>query len=226
MRNLMQERPRAVVFDCDGTLLDTEHLWQAAREDVLARLGAAPSRDLLDEVKGMHYEECGRRLAEHTGRPDQGARCARALLERYEERAREGTRAMPGAVSLLRTLDNGRIPLAVASNCPVKVVSSGLEAVRIAAHFDALVVPGEGIRPKPAPDVYLQAVRRLGTQARHAVAVEDSEAGAAAAKEAGLRVLLVTPDPTEQGRRFVDAWTPSLESPEARRWAIFVGNPG
>ncbi|MET8578927.1 HAD family phosphatase [Streptomyces sp. NPDC005012] len=221
MKALMRKRPLAVVFDCDGTLLDTEQAWQTAREDVLAALGASSDSGLLAEVEGMHYAECGKRLAEHAGRPERGAESARKLLELYEHRVRAGVRAMPGAVDMVRML-NGRVPLAVASNCPDSTVRSSLNMVQIAACFAAVVAVGHGVAPKPAPDVYLRAAEQLGVAARDVVAVEDSGSGAGSAREAGMRVLLVNPDATDEDRRNADAWTPHLSSPEAMRWGAFV----
>jgi HAD superfamily hydrolase (TIGR01509 family) len=210
--------PEVVVFDCDGTLMDTERHWQAARDEVLRDYGVTPGPDFAELSKGVHYTECGELMAGLAGRPQDTEKITEALLSSFRRLVAEDPVPAPGARSLV-TRAAAFAPLAVASNCPRDVVESCLEAAGLLQHFEHIVVPGEGVLPKPRPDVYLTAVRRLGAEPADALAVEDSACGLQAAAEAGLRVLGVGPRPAEEVRALADLWVTSLAEPDLLSWA-------
>ncbi|MFF2640956.1 HAD family hydrolase [Streptomyces niveus] len=210
--------PSAIVFDCDGTLMDTEKHWQDAREHALGEYGLIAAPGFADRAKGLHYTECGRLMAVESGHPDLTEELTDGLLRIFLELVAENPVTMPGARELVSSAATFA-PLAVASNCPREVVESCLDTADLRDYFDHIVVPDAGTRPKPQPDVYLTAARRCGAEPADALAVEDSLCGVEAASRAGMRILGVGPWPGERTTAMVDLWVSSLAEPNLSRWA-------
>ncbi|AXI76344.1 HAD family hydrolase [Peterkaempfera bronchialis] len=210
--------PAAVVFDCDGTLMNTENHWQEARELVLRSYGVAPDAAFTARARGVHYTECGRLMAETAGQPGLAQEITDQLLENFRKLVADNPATLPGAAELVR-LTAAFAPLAVASNCPRDVVESSLGQAGLLDHFAHIVVPEDGTLPKPHPDVYLTAARRCGADPGDTLAVEDSPCGILAAVRAGLRVLGVGPYPEAEVAGLVDLWLPSLAEPDLLAWA-------
>lgn len=210
--------PSAIVFDCDGTLMDTEKHWQDAREIALGEYGLTAAPDFADRAKGLHYTECGLLMAEEGGRPDLAKDLTGSLLRIFRELVAENPVTMPGARELVMSAATFA-PLAVASNCPREVVESCLDTSYLRNYFDHIVVPDTRTRPKPQPDVYLTAARHCGVNPADTLAVEDSLCGVEAASRAGMRILGVGPWPGERTTAMVDLWVSSLAEPDLSRWA-------
>jgi len=210
--------PAAIVFDCDGTLMDTERHWQVARELTLDDFDVQAGPGFAERSKGLHYTECGQLMAEEAGRPDLGVPLTDRLLAHFRTLVAEAPRTMPGAGDLVANAAKFA-PLAVASNCPREVVEECLSTAGLREHFDHIVVPDDSIRPKPYPDVYLAAVRLCGVAPADALAVEDSHCGVQSAARAGMRILGVGPWPGEETAAMVDLWVASLDEPQVFEWA-------
>ncbi len=163
----------AVVFDCDGTLMDSERHWQEARSRAFLEMN--PRFGFAEQATGLHYEDCGRLMARTVNKPELAEDLTAALLDHFLALVTDDPATMPGAVQLVRLL-SGRLPLAVASNCPRVVVEGSLERAGLRAHFQHIVVPdtGDGVRPKPHPDTYAVAARLCGVRPHRALAIEDS----------------------------------------------------
>jgi HAD superfamily hydrolase (TIGR01509 family) len=209
--------PDAVVFDCDGTLMDTERHWIKAREVVLRDYGAVADPEFAELAKGRHYTECGALMAEALNRPDLTAELTGRLLDSFRELVADDPVPMPGAVELVHRAARFA-PLAVASNCPRDVVEACLDGVGLLECFRHIVVPAAGVRPKPYPDVYATAARKCGAEPVDCLAVEDSACGVQAAVAAGLRVLGVSGLPPADGAG-ADWWVATLAEPELTAWA-------
>ncbi|MBM9508696.1 HAD family hydrolase [Actinacidiphila acididurans] len=219
--------PAAIVFDCDGTLIDSERHWQTARDQTIKEFGVRTEPGFAERTKGLHYTECGRLMAEEAQRPYLAPQLAERILSRFRVLSMAAPRTMPGARELVQNAAKFA-PLAVASNCPLEVVEDSLGAAKLRDYFDHIVVPDDLIRPKPHPDVYLTAARFCGASASDTLAVEDSRAGVLAAAAAGLRVLGVGPWPGEDLAARVDLWVTSLDEPRVFEWAsarIIPGTP-
>jgi HAD superfamily hydrolase (TIGR01509 family) len=182
---------QAVIFDLDGVLLDSEPVWVAVLKDLLARCGR--QWDLLDQTafsggdNSRQWAAQLRRLARLNLTEDEIIRwVTAALLERYAARLP----LVPGAEETLARLA-ARFRLGLASSSPPPVISFVLAQSGLGGYLQAWVSSDEVARGKPAPDVYLEACRRLQLAPSCAVAVEDSVIGVEAARAAGLKVIAV-----------------------------------
>jgi HAD superfamily hydrolase (TIGR01509 family) len=182
--------PTAVVFDNDGLLLDTESVWTRAERDLFERRGLdftpAHKRELVGTSAGVAGGILERRLEE----PGQADRLIEELNDLVVAELERGVEAMVGARELLHSLRRRGTPLGLVSNSPLAFVLRSLEIAGFHDRFDVVVSAHEVAEPKPAPDPYLEACRRLGVEPAPAVvALEDSPTGVAAARAAGLTVI-------------------------------------
>jgi HAD superfamily hydrolase (TIGR01509 family) len=186
----------AAVFDLDGLLLDTEPGWQRAEAELLRRHGATYTEADAAASLGSPVWQVVSRYADRLGLDLDGrARLFDELMVLAAAEYAGPLTKRPGAAELLAGL-RGRIPLAVASNTPRSLVAEALRTSGLGSYFDAVVCADDVALPKPAPDVYLEACRRLGVDPSQAVALEDSGLGIAAARQAGLTVVAIPQWPT------------------------------
>jgi HAD superfamily hydrolase (TIGR01509 family) len=182
--------PDAVVFDNDGLLLDTESVWTRAEEDLFERRGAAFTPDDKRELVGTSAEIAGAVLERRLGEPGRAAALIEELNELVVAELEHGVEAMIGARDLLAALRRRGTPVGLVSNSPLVFVVRSLELAGFAGQFDVVLSAHEVAAPKPAPDPYLEACRRLGVEpGPGVVALEDSPTGVAAARAAGLTVI-------------------------------------
>jgi len=182
--------PAAVVFDNDGLLLDTESVWTRAEEDLfeLRELEFTPADKL--ELVGTSAEIAGGILERRLGEPGRAAELIEELNELVVAELEHGVEAMLGARELLDRLGERGVPLGLVSNSPLRFVQRSIELAGFEHCFDVVLSAHEVAAPKPAPDPYLEACRRLGVEAGpEVVALEDSPTGVAAARAAGLTVI-------------------------------------
>ena len=182
--------PDAVIFDNDGLLLDTESVWTRAEEDLFERRGHefTPADKL--ELVGSSAAIAGGILERRLGEPGRAGELIEELNELVVAELERGVEAMVGARELLATLGERGTPLALVSNSPIVFVRRSLQIVGLEDSFDVILSAHEVGAPKPAPDPYLEACRRLGIEPGPTVfALEDSPSGVAAAVAAGLTVI-------------------------------------
>ena len=209
-------RYRAVVFDMDGLLLDTETLWERSESELFRRHGQEFTREDQLAVMGTGIEFSARYYAERLGeRLERGPALIDEMHGYMLEALQREVRARPGAVELVKRL-RGQVPLGLASNSARLLVDAALATARLGDAFDAIVTAEDVEHAKPAPDLYLEACARLGVSPADALALEDSAPGIAAAKAAGLTCIAV-PQFAETDVSIADRVIDSLEELLAER---------
>ena len=180
----------AVVFDMDGVLLDSEHVWDEVREQLAKERGGRWHDRAQRDMMGMSSPEWSRYMHEVIGLSEPPEEINPEVVGRLEATYRKHLPAIPGAREAVERLA-AHWPLGLASSSNRKLIELALELLGVQQLFRATVSSEEVARGKPAPDVYLEAAHRLGVDPSHAAAVEDSHNGILSAKAAGLRVLAI-----------------------------------
>lgn len=189
---------RGLIFDFDGLIVDTETATAEAWRQVHAEDGLVADPRVLHSVVG-HVDVVADLWVAYPAAHDRAALAAR-FLTLTRERCRLAP-VLPGVVALLDAARAAGLRLAVASNSSHRHVDGHLAARGLLDRFATVVCREDVPRGKPAPDLYLEALSRLGLAADEAVAFEDSVPGHEAAAAAGLRVV-VAPNPSTAGDRF------------------------
>jgi HAD superfamily hydrolase (TIGR01509 family) len=204
-------RFRAVVFDMDGLLLDTEVLWQRAEEELFRRHGDRFTQADKLAVMGTSFEMTARYFAERLGRSEEhGTELVDELGELMHSLLQKEVSSRPGAVELVARLREDGVRLALASNSSRFLVETALATAGLTDAFEAIVTSDDVAQAKPAPDIYLVACARLGIEPAEALALEDSAPGIEAAKAAGL-VCIAVPQFAETDVSAADRVIDSLE---------------
>ena len=209
----------AVVFDLDGVIVDSEQVWDDVRETYTREHGGTYTDRATRDMMGMSSLEWSRYMAEELGVPGTPDEINAAVVERMLERYGSAPPLIPGAVEAVRRVA-AQWPLAIASSSNPQLIEVVVRVSGLADVFETAVSSQEVPRGKPAPDVYLEAARRLGIDAARCAAVEDSHNGIRSAKAAGMRVLAI-PNPAfppgDEALAEADAVLPSLAelTPEA-----------
>ena len=180
----------AVIFDLDGVLLDSEQVWDEAREQLAKERGGRWHENAQRDMMGMSSLEWSRYMHDVIGIPEPPEEISREVVERIAKLYREHLPVVPGAREAIARLA-ARWPLGLASSSNRELIDLALELLGVKHRFKATVSSEEVTRGKPAPDVYLEAARRLGVDPTHAAAIEDSENGIRAAKASGMRVIAI-----------------------------------
>jgi HAD superfamily hydrolase (TIGR01509 family) len=178
----------AVVFDMDGVLIESEEVWDAVREEYVLERGGRYDAEVQRAMMGMSSTEWSRYLHESAGVPDSPDTINEDVVRRMLAAYRERLPLVPGAVEAIKRVA-ARFPLALASSSNRPLIDAVLEVAGLTAYFRATVSSEEVARGKPAPDVYLEAARRLGVAPERSAAIEDSHSGIRSAKAAGMRVV-------------------------------------
>jgi HAD superfamily hydrolase (TIGR01509 family) len=204
--------PAAVVFDCDGTLMDTEPCADAARRAVFARRGHVYDDAARDSLVGLSVAQAGKVMARLFGGTE--LRLAEELAQELLAAVANGAQPMPGAANVVAILA-ARVPVAVASNGPRVLLDKSLAHGGLSRWLPITVSGDDVATPKPHPACYLAACAALGIDPGSALAVEDSPVGARAAHAAGMTVLGVG---TLALGPYVHAHVPALDDAALRRW--------
>jgi HAD superfamily hydrolase (TIGR01509 family) len=180
----------AVIFDMDGVLLHSEQVWDDVRETLVRERGGRWHEGAQRDMMGMSSLEWSRYMHDELGLEESPAEINAEVVARMLERYRASLPAVPGAAAAVERIA-ADFPLGLASSSNRPLIDLALELLGVRELFRATVSSEEVTRGKPAPDVYLEAARRLGVEPARAAAVEDSRNGILSAKAAGLRVVAV-----------------------------------
>lgn len=196
---------RAVLFDMDGTLTDTEELWTVALHEMASDLDGRLSSVVRMQMVGRPFVEVVEMLHAETGVSRDCAVTGRELLDKVARLFRRSVPWQPGARELLRAVRRAGLQTALVTSSPSCLVDIAVDTLGRDC-FDVTVCGDEVVRGKPDPEPYLKAMRYLGLTAADCVAVEDSPSGALSAERAGLQVVVVPtgrPVPASAARTIV-----------------------
>jgi len=184
---------RAVAWDIDGTLIDSEPLHDAVLVEVCELHGADLSDLPQNHFRGVHMPDVWKVLRARLPEGVEEAAWLNAIVERYVERASE-LQPLPGALEVMQMLSDAGIRQVCVSNSNRSVVDANLRALAILDRIDFSISLDDVVAGKPDPEPYLAAATRLGLSPDEMAAVEDSVAGATSARAAGMRVFAIAPD--------------------------------
>jgi HAD superfamily hydrolase (TIGR01509 family) len=185
--------PAAVVFDLDGVLIDSEQVWNKAREELVRERGGTWHEHATADMMGMSSKEWSRYMHDRLGVPMDATAINDEVVRRVMSIYEHGLPLLPHAVDTVRQLA-ARWPLGLASSSNRPIIELVLERSGLAPCFAVVVSSEEVDRGKPAPDVYLAVARGLGVDPKDCVAIEDSTNGIKSAVAAGMRTIAV-PNP-------------------------------
>src|SRR6267378_727296 len=194
--------PAAVVFDMDGLLFDTEVLYQEAIQLAAAEGGHEVAIDVFNRTVGLPWAQSRALLLSHFGEAFPVDEFQETWVRHFWMIAEARLSLKVGALELLDTLDQFRLPRAIATSSSRRTVERHLTAHNLLERFDAIVGHGDYERGKPAPDPFLKAAERLGVEPHVCLALEDSHNGIRSASSAGMMTIMV-PDllePTDEIR--------------------------
>jgi HAD superfamily hydrolase (TIGR01509 family) len=185
--------PDAVVFDLDGVLLDSEQRWNEVKEALVREAGGRWRPEAPTVMMGMSSPEWSAYLRDDLGVAMDTREISRDVVRRIEASYEESLPLLPGADRAVRALA-ARWPLALASSSNREIIDLAMQLAGFGDAFRVTLSSEEVPRGKPAPDVYLEAARRLGVDPARCVAIEDSSNGLRSAAAAGMRPIAV-PNP-------------------------------
>jgi HAD superfamily hydrolase (TIGR01509 family) len=178
----------------DGVLLASEELWDEVRETYVRERGGRYDDEIQRAMMGMSSTEWSRYLHETAGVPGDPAEINRDVVRLMLASYRDHLPLIEGAADAVHRLA-ARYPLGLASSSNREIIDTVLDVAGLATCFKATVSSEEVARGKPAPDVYLEAARRLAVEPADCAAIEDSHGGIRSAKAAGMRVIAI-PNPS------------------------------
>ena len=203
--------PRCAIFDCDGILLDSETVWNRVQRELFARWGVPFTEEVEERLTGLSAADVAEQLARLSYEARQGdaadaaayaehhAQVTRDLLTTERQIISAGVELIDGAQEFLGFLSE-HMPVAVASNSTANILTLKMESYGYAPLVRTWVSSNDVPTGKPAPDMYLEAARRLGFEGHEVLAFEDSPAGAQAARDAGTKVMIYVPEGTDPAK--------------------------
>ena len=218
----------AVVFDMDGLIVDTEPLWQDAEIELFATVGVELDRDLCRQTMGMRIDE----VVDHWHRRSPWAspppvEVAAAVLDRMVELVTTKAEMLPGVVEAIELFRAAGLVAALASSSSYRLIDAVVDRFGLRDAFAVIHSAEEEEYGKPHPAVYLTAAAKLGVEASHCLALEDSVNGLVSAKAARMRCVVVPEAAALDDPRFglADLVLPSLAQFDAAALAA-LGGPG
>ena len=186
--NTINEKLKAVIFDLDGVIIDSEPMHAAANAIALKDFGLSmPSDYYLSFAGTTKYHMMEILIERHNLNATASQLCEAADIQNDILFQKDGFAEVPGVCNFIKFLYNSGYKLAVASSSPYKDIYRVLEYFDIKQYFDVILSGNdEAFNPKPEPDIYINATKKLGVSLDEAIAIEDTDTGISSAKAAGL----------------------------------------
>lgn len=194
---------KAIIFDMDGTLVDSEVIWDIAETEMFAEMGLEYNADIRDQVIGLRLDEFFEKLIAIYDLKDTVEALQTELVRRMLIKIPEMVESKSGAEALIEWTSQQTIPYCIASSSPMSIIEATVEARNWVELIPNLYTADSVPKGKPAPDVYLYAAEQLGVKPEGCLALEDSPNGARSAVAAGMTCYVV-PDSHSKPERFAD----------------------
>lgn len=200
------EPARAIVFDMDGVLVDSEPLWRRAEVTCFGRYGLTLDEADCVQTMGLRIDEAVEYwIAHRSWAPPSVAEVAEAIVDEMEERIRAEARPLAGVGAALDAAHADGWRVGLASSSPMRLIVATLETFGLRARFEVCRSAEHEKRGKPHPDVYHSTLRAMGIEANQAIAIEDSGNGVASAMAAGMRCVAIPESAQRSDPRFAAA---------------------
>lgn len=199
--------PQAVIFDMDGLLVDSEPVWHLIETGMLKTRGKEWNADFQKGLVGLRLTDFWGNMATAYGLPETPEVLIAEAVSEMIRAIPEQVIPRPGATELLDYLHTRGVPMAIASSSPMAIIDTVVESQGWAHYFQTWISGDSVAHGKPAPDIYLEAARRLGYAPEHVLTLEDSRNGARSAVAAGM-ICYAIPDPTHNSHADFDGITP------------------
>ncbi len=194
----MLENVEGIIFDLDGTIVDSMGVWKAVDQEYLRRRGIPLPEGLNKELESMEFTETARYFKRRFDLPDTVEEIIGEWMEMVQDQYRNKVPMKPGLKGFLEHAHGKGIRMGVASSNHVDLVRAALEGHKIEGYFSAIATCSEVEHAKPEPDVYLEAARRLQIPAERCLVFEDIPVGIRAGKSAGMRTCAVRDDYSQE----------------------------
>ena len=201
--------PQAVIFDMDGLLVDSEPVWAIAESAMMAARGVTTDPEIQRGLVGLRMRDFLNGMRRAYAMTDSIDDLSVDITARMTALIPEKVMPRPGAVELLDYLYARGIPCAIASSSPMAIIDATVAAQDWDRYFQTHVCGDDVVDGKPAPDIYLEAARRLGVDPADCLTLEDSPNGARAAVAAGM-ICYAIPDPSHTTDDAFAAITPHV----------------
>lgn len=187
----MLSQIKAVIFDLDGTLVDSMGLWKDIDIEFLGERGIAYEDDLQEKIEGMSFTETAVYFKEYYHLDESVEELKKIWNQMAEYKYRYEVLPKPGVIEFLDTLKKKKIKMGIATSNSEELIAAVNEAYHFDEYMSCIVTACSVNKGKPAPDVYLEAARRLSVKPEECLVFEDIIKGIEAGKNAGMKVCAV-----------------------------------
>lgn len=194
----MLENVEGIIFDLDGTIVDSMGVWQAVDKEYLRRRGLSLPEGLNKELESMEFTETARYFQRRFSLPDTVEEIIAEWMDMVLDQYQNRVPMKPGLKDFLKYVHEKGIRLGIASSNHADLVRAALEGHKIGDFFAAIVTCSEVAHPKPEPDVYLEAARRIRVPAEKCLVFEDIPVGIRAGQSAGMKTCAVRDDYSQE----------------------------
>ena len=184
-------RPRAVAFDLDGLMFNTEEVYWRVGSELMRRRGREYTKELSDAVMGRPPQACFEKMIQWHGLSDTWQTLAAESEQIFISLLGEGIQTMPGLTELLGALERAELPKAICTSSSPSVVEAVLALFDMKPRFRFVLTAADITHGKPHPEIYQKAARRFGVEPRRMLVLEDSRTGCSAAAACGAFTVAV-----------------------------------
>ncbi|MEN8787276.1 MAG: hexitol phosphatase HxpB [Flavobacteriales bacterium] len=182
---------KAILFDMDGVLIDSEPLWKKAIQKVMKDYGFDFSYDMCNETKGMRVDEVTHYWKQKLNASFESKKAAAEIIEQVISLIKKEGKPMEGVLDAIEEAKSKNIKLGLASSSSMKIIETVLEKLNIKSYFEAIHSAEHEEFGKPHPQVFISAAQSLGTLPENCLVIEDSLNGVIAAKAAKMKVIAI-----------------------------------